>query len=116
MFASALDSTAKFQDFFNFSFAHAGFTSHHPPVMNYELQRKAISVFGWLERFRAMFTVTDETDMLVRNPEGLSFNFLRSQRHATLFVSLILSRVQAGRCLYDVSSWSGDLSHINHQY
>ena len=35
MFASALDSTAKFQDFFNFSFAHAGFTSHHPPVMKY---------------------------------------------------------------------------------
>ena len=114
MFASALDSTAKFQDFFNFSFAHAGFTSRHPPVMKY--REKAISVFGWLERFRAMFTVTDETDMLVRNPEGLSFNFLRSQRHATLFVSLILSRVQAGRCLYDVSRWSEDLSHINHQY
>ena len=33
MFASALDSTAQFQDFLNFSFAYPGFTSRHPPVM-----------------------------------------------------------------------------------
>ena len=55
MFASALDSTAQFQDFLNFSFAYPGFTPH-------EAQRKEISDFGQLERFKAMFTVNDETD------------------------------------------------------
>ena len=55
MFASALDSTAEFQDFLNFSFAYPGFTPH-------EAQRKEISDFGQLERFKAMFTVNDETD------------------------------------------------------
>ena len=39
-----------------------------PPSSSYEAQRKAISDFGWLERFRAMFTVTDETDMQKNTP------------------------------------------------
>ena len=33
------------------------------PSSSYEARRKAISDFGWLERFTAMFTVTDDTDM-----------------------------------------------------
>ena len=38
------------------------------PSSSYEVQREAISDFGWLERFTAMFTVTDETDMQKNTP------------------------------------------------
>ena len=43
MFASALDSTAQFQDFLNFSFAYPGFTSRHPPVMKHGERQFQIS-------------------------------------------------------------------------
>ena len=90
--------------------------SYLTPSLSYEAQREAISDFGWLERFRAMFTVTNETDMLIRNPKA-SLSTFCDLRDTTPFFSLILSRVQAGRCqLYDISKWSGDLSHINHQH
>lgn len=38
------------------------------PSSSYEAQREAISDFGWLERFTAIFTVTDETDMQKNTP------------------------------------------------
>ena len=43
MFASALDSTAQFQDFLNFSFAYPGFTSRYPPVIKYRERQFQIS-------------------------------------------------------------------------
>ena len=66
MFASAFDSTAQFQDFFKFLLCLSGF--YLTPSSSYEAQREAISDFGWLERFTAMFTVTDETDMQKNTP------------------------------------------------